>query len=252
MIAAMRRGVSSERGKEMEKIFSFDAETNGLWGQAFAIGALVYDESGAETERFVGCLSEEVVTDEWWHSCEEGESETRLQKVVRAIPVTHADYDSLLADFAKFYLAYKADADIVVHMGYIVEAKVLRDMRDRGLIGDWDGPNPLFDVSGNLQQVGEDPTSVEKYVRKHGLSVGAFEGGTHNPLYDSMVAAVVYRHLLVRRDNPGYPKHTHTFCLTCGKTDFVCYLELCYEIEMVGKKTDCPECAESYRFADGQ
>lgn len=72
---------------------------------------------------------------------------------------------------------------------------MLRDMYDRGLIGDWDGPYPLFDVSGNLQQAGEDPTSVDKYVQKDGLSVGEFEGGTHNPLYDSAVAAVAYRHL---------------------------------------------------------
>jgi len=38
----------------MKKIFSFDAETNDLWGQAFALGALVYDEQGAEIVRFAG------------------------------------------------------------------------------------------------------------------------------------------------------------------------------------------------------
>jgi hypothetical protein len=30
------------------------------------------------------------------------------------------------------------------------------------------------------------------------LGNGEFEGGTHNPLYDSAVAAVVYRHLIGR------------------------------------------------------
>jgi len=109
--------------------------------------------------------------------------------------VTHTDYPSMLTDFAKFYMANKADADVLVHMGYIVETKVLRDMHDTGLIGDWDGPYPLLDVSGNLQQAGEDPTSVDSYVKKHSLSVGEFESGTHNPLYDSAAAAVVYRHL---------------------------------------------------------
>lgn len=241
---------SIDKGDQMKKIFSFDAETNGLWGEAFAIGALVYDENGAEIERFVGRLSESVVTDGWWNSPEDGETETRLQKLARAIPVTYEDYNSLLADFAKFYLANKADADVVVHMGYIVEAKVLRDMHDRGLIGEWDGPYPLHDVSGNLQQAGEDPTSVDKYVQKCGLSVGAFQGGTHNPLYDSAVAAVVYRHLLIRQDNPEYPKHTHASCLTCGKEHYVCFLEVCYQIEMVGKKRDCAECEEYYRWAD--
>lgn len=172
----------------MKKIFSFDAETDGLWGQAFAIGALVYDENGAEIARFVGRLPDSEVTDAWVR-------ENVLPKITD-IPVTHSDYDSLLASFAEFYKANKEGADIVVHMGYIVEAKVLRDLHDKGLIGDWDGPYPLYDVSGNLQAAGADPTSVDKFAAEHGLSVGEFAGGTHNPLYDSAVTAAVYRHLI--------------------------------------------------------
>ena len=181
----------------MKKVFSFDAETNGLWGQAFAIGALVYDEGGKEIARFVGRLPDSAVTDGWWLSAEEGQSQTRFAKVVAAIPVTHHTYAELLSDFAAFYKANKG-ADVVTHMGYIVEAKVLRDLHEAGLIGDWDGPFPLYDVSGNLQQSGEDPTSVDKYVQKHGLFVGEFQGGSHNPLYDSAVTAAVYRHLLAQ------------------------------------------------------
>ena len=169
------------------KIFSFDAETNGLWGQAFAIGALVYDEQGAEIARSVSRLPDTEVTDEWVR--------TNVLPQLAGVLVTHESYDALLADFAKFYLANKADADIVVHMGYIVEAGLLRDMHDAGFIGDWDGPYPMLDMSGNLQQAGEDPTSVDAYVKKYALIVGEFEGGTHNPLYDSAVAAVVYKHL---------------------------------------------------------
>lgn len=172
----------------MKKVFSFDAETDGLWGKGFAIGALVYDEEGTEIARFVGRLPDSVVTDEW--------VKVNVLPQLASVPVTHQDYESLLADFADFYLANKQDSDIVVHMGYIVEAGMLRDMHQMGAIGDWDGPFPLYDVSGNLQQAGEDPTSVDKYVRKYGLSVGEFEGGTHNPLYDSAVAAAAYRHLL--------------------------------------------------------
>lgn len=172
------------------KVFSFDAETDGLWGCAFAIGALVYDENGTEIARFVGRLPNTAVTNEW--------VKNNVIPQLSSVPVTHESYEELLADFASFYLAHKDGADCIAHMGYIVEAKVLRDMRDRGLIGDWDAPYPLLDVSGNLQQAGEDPTSVDSYVKKHELSVGEFEGGTHNPLYDSAVAAVVYRHLLAK------------------------------------------------------
>jgi hypothetical protein len=168
------------------KIFSYDAETNGLWGQAYAIAALVYDESGEEIARFFGRLPDEAVTDQW-------SRDNALASLV-GTPVTHSDYESLLADFAKFYLANKQGADVVVHMGYIVEAKILRDAHELGFIGDWDGPYPLFDVSGNLQQAGEDPASVDAYVKKYGLKVRDF-GGTHNPLHDSEVAARVYMHL---------------------------------------------------------
>lgn len=171
-----------------KKVFSFDAETNGLWGQAFAIGALVYDVNGTEVARFVGRLPDSEVTDGWVRE--------NVLPNIDDIPVTHDSYDALLADFAKFYLANKADADVVVHMGYIVETKVLRDMRDRGVIGDWEAPYPLYDVSGNLQAAGANPTSVDKFAAEHNLSVGEFAGGTHNPLYDSAVAATVYRYLV--------------------------------------------------------
>lgn len=167
------------------KIFSFDAETNGLWGTAYAIGAIVYQD-GVEVARFVGRCPYDGPIDDW--------TRDNVLPQLAAVPITHKGYDDLLADFAKFYLANKAEADIVVHMGYIVEAKVLRDMRQNGLIGDWDGPFPLYDVAGNLQQVGENPTSVDTYATKYKLEVRDF-GGTHNPLYDSEVAAKVYMRL---------------------------------------------------------
>lgn len=172
------------------KVLSFDAETNGLWGQAFAIGALVYDEIGAEIARFVGRCPIEGAVDSWVAA--------NVLPQMATVPVSHADYDALLAAFAEFYKANKQDADVIVHMGVPVEAKVLRDLHDHGLIGDWDGPYPLHEIAGMLAQAGEDPTTVDGYVRKHGLSVPDF-GTTHNPLYDSAVAAVVYRHLLSRR-----------------------------------------------------
>jgi len=175
---------------KIKKVLSFDAETNGLWGEAFAIGALVYDENGVEIARFVGRCPIEGTVDKW--------VETNVLPQITGIPVTHKDYESLLAEFAKFYLANKADTDIIVHMGVPVEAKLLLDMHQYGVIGDWDGPYPLIDLAGNLQQVGEDPTSVDSYLKKYGLTVGEFEGGTHNPLYDSAVAAKVYFHLRSR------------------------------------------------------
>lgn len=172
------------------KIFSFDAETNGLWGQAFAIGALVYDETGAEIERFVDRCPIEGPVNEW--------VEDNVLPQIADIPETHKDYASLLVAFAEFYLANKIDAEIIVHMGVPVESNLLSDMHSQGLIGDFDGPYPLVDIAGNLLQVGENPTSADAYIEKYALEVGKFEGGTHNPLYDSAVAAQVYMHLKTR------------------------------------------------------
>ena len=107
---------------------------------------------------------------------------------------THESYEDMLRDFAAFYLAHKQNADCICHMGYIVEAHLFREMHHLGHIGEWDAPYPLLDVSGNLQQVGEDPTSVDNYAKKHRLPITDY-GSTHNPLYDCEVAAKVYMHL---------------------------------------------------------
>jgi hypothetical protein len=169
-----------------KKIFSFDAETNGLWGQAFSIAAIVYDNTGVEIARFIGRCPIEGETNSWV-------AENVLPKMMD-IPVSHGSYDELLKDFADFYKSNKTDADVIVHMGVPVESTLLKDAHSRGYIGDWDGPYPLIDIAGNLQQAGENPTSVDEYVTKYGLEVRDF-GTTHNPLYDSEVAAVVSRHL---------------------------------------------------------
>lgn len=209
----------------MKKIFSFDAETDGLWGNPFAVAAIVYElqqsiayahgekiqiaeSEWVETARFITRLSDDVVSDNWVRE--------NVLPTLADVPVTHQHhigggdhkmnaeaaekycsqkaYEAMLADFAEFYMANKADADVICHMGYIVEAHLLREMHRLGFIGDWDAPYPLLDVSGNLQAVGEDPTSVDNYAKKHGLAVADY-GATHNPFYDCEVTAKVYIHL---------------------------------------------------------
>lgn len=206
------------------KIFSLDAETDGLWGNPFAVAAIVYEFvpektenvsrqlSGAETvarggdpgyrlwvredvrtpakwvetKRILLRLPDSFVTNSW--------VKQNVLSTLEGVAVTHESYESMLSDFANFYKVNKADADCICHMGYIVEAFLFREMHRLGFIGDWDAPYPLYDVSGNLQAAGEDPTSVDEYVKKHGLSVADY-GTTHNPLYDCEVAAKCYVNL---------------------------------------------------------
>lgn len=173
-----------------KKVFSFDAETNGLWGDAFAISAAVY-ENGLMVKSFTAYLGDAGVTDEWVR-------ENVLPKL-SDLEVTHKSYEEMLAAFAEFYLANKADSDIIAHMGIPVESKVLNDMHRLGYIGDWDGPFPMHDVCTALAMAGEDATSVDGYNEKFSLLDGHDETAgiaTHHPLYDSIAAAVAWMHLM--------------------------------------------------------
>ena len=170
------------------KVFSFDAETDGLWGNAFSIAAIVYD-GGKEKAKFLARLPDWFVTDNWVIE--------NILPPMANIKVTHDTYESMLSDFAKFYLEHSAGATVICHMGFPVEANLLREMHRLQFIGDWEGPFPLIDIAANLLHVGENPTSVDAYVEKFNLPVSDY-GTTHNPLYDSEVAAKVFFHLMGR------------------------------------------------------
>lgn len=174
----------------MRKIFSLDAETNGLWGNAFAISAAVY-EDGKLVNSFTAYLGPDGITDNW--------VKDNVLPKLGGLDKTHGDYDGMLTAFAEFYKANKDGADVIAHMGVPVESKLLIDMHQKGLIGDWDGPYPFLDVAGMLKAKGYDPTSVDSYNKEFGLmdNVPEADGlATHHPLYDSVAAARAYIHLM--------------------------------------------------------
>lgn len=171
----------------MKKIFSWDCETNGLWGKAFAIGAVIY-EDGREVKTFYARCPIDGTVNSWVEA-------NVLPQMVDMVE-THTTYEEMLKAFAEFFLENKADADVIFHMGVPVEARVILDMHDKGFIGDWDGAYPWLDIAGCLKQAGFDCTSVDTYNANHGITVPQPEpGGTHNPLYDSRAAALCYMDL---------------------------------------------------------
>jgi len=169
------------------KIFSFDAETNGLYGQAFMLAAVVTVDGKKVGEFVARCPIAETV-DSW--------VQDNVLPQVESVEVTHSSYGEMLDAFYAFYMSHKEDAVIIAHMAFPVEAKVLRDMievdlNERG----WNGPYPLIDVSATLQAKGFDPTSVDGYNKDQGIEV-PFNGTSHHPLYDSIAAEVCYRDLM--------------------------------------------------------
>ena len=169
----------------MKKVFSFDAETNGLWGKAFSIAVVLQQENG-KIETFLGrCPIQEEVN---------GWVAENVLPQMEGIPENYSSYEELLKAFITFYLQHKDGADVIVHMGLPVEARVFIDAHNLGILGDWDAPYPLIDISA-LPEIG---TSVDTYNKEHGLNnlIPEMEGGTHNPLYDSYAALVAYDDLM--------------------------------------------------------
>lgn len=169
----------------MTKLFSFDAETNGLYGQAFALAAIVTNESG-EAARFIARCPIESKVNPWVAE--------NVLPTLDGLAETHTSYREMLEAFYAFYKLHKEGSTVIAHVAHPVETKVLRDMVELDLAARmWDGPL-LTDVHQALATAKENPWSVDEYLKKHGLAV-PFEGATHHPLFDSWAAEVAYRHL---------------------------------------------------------
>ena len=165
-------------------VLSFDAETNGLRGVAFAIAGIVYDGNGNEIDRFVGrCPIEGEVSPY---------VKENVLPAMQGIEENFLSYEELLSAYVEWRELYRESAIEIVHMGVPVEAKLFDDAYDYGFIGEFDGPYPLVDISA-YPEIG---VSVDTYNDENEISVnpGLFDGGTHNPLFDSAQAAAAFFH----------------------------------------------------------
>jgi len=172
----------------MSKIFSLDAETDGLYGPAFSVGVSVR-EDGVEITRFVG------------HCPYEGDNKWVQENVVPALaetPVTHESSEALEEAFWRFWLENRDGAILIAHCHSPVETGLFRRCVERDLSArQWLGPYPtIHDVATLLLLLGEKPDSVDAYVAKYGIEVP--EGVAHNPYYDAVVAALVWEHAMAR------------------------------------------------------
>lgn len=164
------------------KLISIDAETNGLRGQAFAIGAIATDDEGSELERLVLRCTLTGPVDPWV-------AENVLPGLHGLTP-THDSYYDMLGAFRDFLGDH--EGYLLAHVTWPVEARLLLDTyREAG------GPFPLIDVSGALLAQGHDPTSVDAYLAERGLSVEAEFGTPHHPLYDAVAAERAFRQLML-------------------------------------------------------
>ncbi len=171
-------------------VLSIDVETNGLIGLPFIVYAAVFSPQGECLNTFLGRCEllepEEFVKEQVLPACEH-------------IPINCDSMDDLLRKFAKFYLQYDS-LRVISHIPFPVETNFFSLLQEDILIGEFQGPYPLIDVGSMLLLAGENPTSLEEYMKKHQIEPPS--GVAHDPEYDAKSAFSVYQHLIARFHKP--------------------------------------------------
>lgn len=176
-------------------IISLDLEANGLHGQIFAAAVTCY-EAGREVNH-------------WWARCPiDGPVAPwvadHVLPALADMPVTVASYTHLLTEWRLVFDAHdRADTLVIAHIPWPIEARFLWDAHHAD---EFSGPYPLIDVASMLHQAGEDPRSVDDYLRARGIPLPA--GTPHHPLYDCRAAAAVY--FALTDDEPRWPARDQT------------------------------------------
>lgn len=161
------------------KLFSVDAETNGLYGKVWAIGAVVMDPDGQD-DVFAGMIDPAVVTDPWVRE--------NIVPVVK-LPVFDS-YEDLLEGFWSFWLQHRDDSLCLSDFGAPVEAALFRACIERDLESRmWLGPYPMHELGTALLLAGQDPdVNRREFAGKPDLV-------QHDPVDDAIAAAYCWKRL---------------------------------------------------------
>lgn len=179
-------------------ILTFDVETFGLYGEAFAVGYVINFEDGDTLlEGLHSCPVEEATAGRLLNTDIEGTHRWLGENVLPHLPppdcfTTRAVRDKFMAvvrsarSFAdKHSLSFYLMADVA----WPCEAQFLLDcLRDDVRANSSLMPYPLLDLSSILLAKGYKPTDT--FPRKEG------ENPAHNPLNDARQSARIYRALL--------------------------------------------------------
>lgn len=159
------------------KIFSVDAESDGLYGEIWAIGACVYDTSGPDIEGFAGQIDQKFVSDPWV-----------LENIVPVVDLPRFETGlDLLNAFWDFWMAHRDSSLCVVDFGAPVEAFLFRcAVGINPAARTWHGPYPMHELGTALLLAGEDPdVNRREYIGRPDLV-------THNPYDDALAAALCW------------------------------------------------------------
>ena len=161
------------------KTFSFDAETDGLYGDVWAIGAVVQD--GAKQKVFAGQIDPIGVQNEW-----------ARQNVVPFVSLPGYPSARALRDaFWAFWLEHREGAICIADFGSPVESGLFRVcVADDPEARQWLGPYPLHEVGTALLCAGIDPdVDRREFSQLSGLI-------NHNPVDDALASLATWERCL--------------------------------------------------------
>lgn len=162
---------------------SLDAESNGLHGPAFAVGAVLVRADGIVLDEFNGRATIRGPVDEWVE-----------KNVLGSIRDWEADkypgYKALRTAFWQWFSKNRARTDwFLTDNGYPVEHRFLIQCQEDDLKARyWQHPYPVIDVATLLLQAGVKPlTGKAQFVAKDMKGVAVKR---HNPRSDAYVSAL--------------------------------------------------------------
>jgi hypothetical protein len=164
------------------KILSFDLESNGLHGQAFAVGAVVMDMQGNIKDKFTARIKIYGPVDEW--------VEKNVMPAISDMPITHASYKDMCNSFWRWFVNAQSASDyVVVSNGYPVEYRFLLDCQQLDLDERyWQHPFPLIDLSSLQLGAGGQSSTSKKDLKTRAAKEQNLVN--HHPLDDAKVTAI--------------------------------------------------------------
>lgn len=163
------------------KLLSFDLETNGLHGNAFAVGAVVMSADGTVHDQFTGRCGLAEAVDDW--------VQAHVLPVIGDMPIKYAGYRELREAFWAWYLQAEPQADyVLVSNGYPVEYRFLLQCQEEDIEGRyWQHPFPILDLTSLLIASGHEPGDKNQLVARV-IKAGKFS--RHHPLHDAKIATL--------------------------------------------------------------
>lgn len=163
-------------------LMSFDVESNGIHGAAFAVGAVLMKADETVLDEFRGRCPIRTEVDLW--------VKEHVLPALKNFPENYPNAKALRSGFWQWYEPAKPKANyVIVNNGYPIEARFLLacqedDIKNRGS----SHPYPLLELNSLLLQVGIKPLALKKSLVADKL-IGQKEAH-HHPHWDAWVCTL--------------------------------------------------------------